>query len=599
MIELPRHLRPWAGPLALFPGEIALALGALVERLSNLIGSGTARPAITGEPDGYGGVTRRGPYERLLAGEWALLDTFPEEFLRRVVAGEHVFLERAFRDDRAGKHCVVVFDAGPEQLGGPRIVHIAALILLEQRARTQRATLQWGLLHDPDCTRHDGVSQADVYALLRGRSVHPASARDIERWREATRGTDVSESWFVCGPQLDAAAREYARVISVQDVLEPEAPASVDIRVLRPRSDQEQHARLELPDGPVSARILRDPFSSAQAQKSSGQHARPSVPLDPGAGLVFAPDPRRLYARGVGGSSLLTFTVQNTRDATLLPPAVFTAPGNETIVAAGLGRDRRTVVLTRAEEHVVLHTLSKRGLQSNRAQRFELDSWLRWPVTDESALRPLGVLSPSRACFIGDDGALYEVHELMLRRMEPVDACASSAMNHGLGWCFVRDAHAQVRYVVAKPNGGVEFAPPSQRSRRAVQGDRALWAGPLSEALAYAVEPDLHCVETKHAFELIGVDAAQRAVAVMNWDLARARLIVLNSTRTRLLALGSEGVAVLLTTAAQIARVAVDPAGGKLACVSEAGELRVYLHSDEPRVLRWQTRAPASAEAVE
>ncbi len=52
-------------------------------------------------PDGYDGIGRRGSYDRLLASEWLIHDELPDEFLRRVVSGEHAFLRRLHRHEAA------------------------------------------------------------------------------------------------------------------------------------------------------------------------------------------------------------------------------------------------------------------------------------------------------------------------------------------------------------------------------------------------------------------------------------------------------------------------------------------------------------------
>ena len=78
MITLPRHLAPWAGPLALFPEEIALVLGPMVTRLAGLVGGWPSDRAPEGSPNGYDGIGRRGPYDRLLATEWLLLEELPD-----------------------------------------------------------------------------------------------------------------------------------------------------------------------------------------------------------------------------------------------------------------------------------------------------------------------------------------------------------------------------------------------------------------------------------------------------------------------------------------------------------------------------------------
>ena len=98
MTALPRHLASWATQLALFPEDIALSLGPMVSRIAALVGGWRQDYAPHGTPDGHAGIDTRGLYDRLLATEWALLEELPDEFLRRAVSGEHLFLQRAYQD---------------------------------------------------------------------------------------------------------------------------------------------------------------------------------------------------------------------------------------------------------------------------------------------------------------------------------------------------------------------------------------------------------------------------------------------------------------------------------------------------------------------
>jgi len=135
MIELPAALAPWAAQLSSLPEELALALAPWVGRLALAVGPLSAvQSQRTGEPDGYSGLSRRGSYERLVIGEWGVADLFPDEFLRRAAAGEHLFLDLARREPRGALKSVAIVSAGPAQLGSPRLVHLAALIVLARRA---------------------------------------------------------------------------------------------------------------------------------------------------------------------------------------------------------------------------------------------------------------------------------------------------------------------------------------------------------------------------------------------------------------------------------------------------------------------------------
>ena len=125
--DLPRPLQPWQAWLGWFDARLAQQLGDMVRRLSDLVGEAptTARGGAP-QPDGLGDLRSRGPYERLLASEWLLAEELPDEFLRRAVSSEHLFLTPRMRARRVERSLVAVFDCGPRALGAARLAHIAA-----------------------------------------------------------------------------------------------------------------------------------------------------------------------------------------------------------------------------------------------------------------------------------------------------------------------------------------------------------------------------------------------------------------------------------------------------------------------------------------
>ena len=122
MSALPPALRPWASQLSLFPLDLALHLGPYVARLSAALGSLRPRGETDGgEPQGYDGITRRGTFDRLLVSEWLWALEAPDELVRRAAFGELSFLKPAFHQPRGARRTVALLDAGPDQLGAPRI----------------------------------------------------------------------------------------------------------------------------------------------------------------------------------------------------------------------------------------------------------------------------------------------------------------------------------------------------------------------------------------------------------------------------------------------------------------------------------------------
>ena len=133
MSGLPASLAPWAESLQALTPELAIALGPMVRRLDELV---TAREPSTAEDGmfaGYGGLSRRGRPERMLASQWLLADEVPEEFTRRAAVGELLHLAPEYQSARARGRVVVLADTGPSQAGAGRLVQLACMIVLHRR----------------------------------------------------------------------------------------------------------------------------------------------------------------------------------------------------------------------------------------------------------------------------------------------------------------------------------------------------------------------------------------------------------------------------------------------------------------------------------
>ena len=61
------------------------------------------------EPDGYAQLSRRGPFDRLLLTQWALLDVVPEELLRRAASNELLFHELARKEPKTNQAGEILF----------------------------------------------------------------------------------------------------------------------------------------------------------------------------------------------------------------------------------------------------------------------------------------------------------------------------------------------------------------------------------------------------------------------------------------------------------------------------------------------------------
>ena len=379
--ELPRALAPWAGPLALFPRDLALAMAPLLPRLAGLLGRSGLSPGDAGEPNGFDGIARRGPYERLLASEWLLLSELPEEFLRRVAASEHAFLRLSRRPPPAGRDIVALFDAGPDQLGVPRIVHMAILIVLAARAARERGSLSWGLLQDESASLHTGLTVASVRAFLESASPRHVTGPEAASWLAAPRVMAASERWLVGAEDLrPAPSRRSASALIVTEPLERDAP-HLDVTALAAGDPRGRSARVDRPRERLAVRLLRDPFEAAVAPQVRVPR---SVGVDVDAGLVLAQNGRRLYMRGRAGE-LISLVIPSSPRMPVPPAAIFTPPSGRKVIAVNNDPSvRRTVAVCPGAGRYFTYQLTK---TCRRASKSDVE--YTWQETAPSASSPV------------------------------------------------------------------------------------------------------------------------------------------------------------------------------------------------------------------
>jgi hypothetical protein len=69
-----------------------------------------------------------------------------------------------------GLGSIVLFDTGPDQLGSPRLAHLAILIVLIRRAHRALANFSWGILQNLGMQLLHGSSESEMMELLRART---------------------------------------------------------------------------------------------------------------------------------------------------------------------------------------------------------------------------------------------------------------------------------------------------------------------------------------------------------------------------------------------------------------------------------------------
>ncbi len=355
--ELPRVLKLWSGALSLMAPELHAVFTPWLPRLDIAIGAVRAtRASHREEPDGYAGLSRRGPYERLLASEWLLADEMPEEFYRRAAMKEHLFYDLARRGSKGSQRVVVLFDAGPWQLGAPRLVHLALLILLERRAQEANAQFLWGILQRPEEGLFPGFDRAAAQRLLQARCGLVPGQSHVEDWRVHLEACDIAldssdEFWWVSAPRCTTMAQEQgANLLALTESLPWDEP-SLTVQIHRASCDYRSahHAiSLPLPSSAVCGRLLRDPFC-APTRPFRRQFTQNCARLLSSSNLLFSPNGKRLFARLEDGT-VIAFSVPNSPRATPGKARVFRPPNATRVISVGWVPNRFLCVLEEKEE---------------------------------------------------------------------------------------------------------------------------------------------------------------------------------------------------------------------------------------------------------
>jgi hypothetical protein len=602
MVELPKALLPWRSALEAFQPEVAVTIGPWVQRLSLAVGPMRSRAEPgDGEPDGFDGISRKGPYERLLTTEWLLASEVPDEFLRRAVSGEHAFLELARRMPQGGEVCACLLDAGPAQLGAPRIAHLVAMVVLAQRAEAAGASLRWSVLQAPGGLWQEAVSASTLGVLLAARSPRPPSAGDAEARLEALGlGRRRDEVWLVGGAAMASeAARLGASCLEVGEVIEPGARAL--LLTIRPHARPPVELTLELPPAPECTRLLRDPFAQAVVAPSrqttvGGVRRR----ITAASTAFFSANGRRLIATTDDGGVIALPVPNSPRAGPEGRSSSFTPPKGEALVAAGWVGNRLAVACERGDRFVI-RELGRRGGEASAPLVVEA------PALDDAGEAPIarGVSSllklherdgPGSWAFLDSRGRLTQVGPTSDARVIRTRACALTAHQALALVAFVAPLGPSVRFAcvgAGERGDDLELDLPTEAADVLFGCHRGSHGHPLVGLAAVNRGEGrwtlLHALREREGSSVdVRVEGGQRPCGVLGPSHGEPEptLLVLSPDRRDLLALGTGGARRVRSSRVPLAFACTTPFAHQIAHVNDAGELSVYSLSHEADVLR-------------
>ena len=254
--QLPDEISSWVSLLQAFPKDLRVPL----EQMGNILSKIVRLPPkheTSGlfNPNGIDGIHSQVNYERLLTSEWALLHDYPDEFIRRAAFGEHQFYKLAHQERTKDEVVYVLFDCGPEQLGRPRVVQLALLILFLRYAEALNAKLHWGVLQDNTEQWYEGVTPALVEQWLKLTSADLLDKTLLQK-RLDTLSKEVSNKniWCITPERLD----EFTQLVQVVIKGETQDQRKMTVKVGPLNRQQAQH--LQLPADQLCNQIMSDPF---------------------------------------------------------------------------------------------------------------------------------------------------------------------------------------------------------------------------------------------------------------------------------------------------------------------------------------------------
>ncbi|MFL6194329.1 MAG: hypothetical protein ACJ75H_09180 [Thermoanaerobaculia bacterium] len=210
-----------------------------------------------------------------------------------------------------GTPSLALYDAGPGQLGGPRVAQIALLLALARRADVAGSPFAWGVLQEPEAALASTVAADGIRRLMGARTPHEANGAQYAAWRMRVEERAAhGDLWVIGAPRLGLPPDfPGASHLQIWDALDPEL-RRMGVAVRREDGGVEE-GWLDLPDDAACIRLLRaagaarreeenEPAAVAPAAEPAQEPAAvPSPP--PLLAAEPSPEPHRSRAGGIGG----------------------------------------------------------------------------------------------------------------------------------------------------------------------------------------------------------------------------------------------------------------------------------------------------------
>ena len=197
--QIPKPFQAWRPWLSWFNDSLQPNIADLMLQLNPLLGPVKESQWHDQQLlSGLGDLHKRGSYANLLASEWLIAQEEPDEFIRRAVSYEHLFLAPTQEKSKANGVIIALFDSGILQLGVSRLVHLILMLLLDIRSHAQGSQFYWGVIQSsPKLKLFQNVN--DLKLLLNTRTTKLVDNNHLDEWHNYIQQAKLNydECWLI------------------------------------------------------------------------------------------------------------------------------------------------------------------------------------------------------------------------------------------------------------------------------------------------------------------------------------------------------------------------------------------------------------------
>lgn len=254
--QLSKLYQRWLPWLSEFDNKLQPIMQTLLSQLDRLLGPIEDNDfAMQTQQAGLGEIKPGGLYQNLLLSEWLLIDEELDEFMRRAVAHEHLFLAPTPEDEKSSKVIIALIDTGILQLGRQRIIHLVMMLLLARRAKQQNGLFYWGSLEHPtELKLFNGIQS--LLELLRIKHIGSVCHEHIEYWQTYCNSfKNLDECWFI-GAEMSASYLNFPTLFSHFLYIKETVAAQNQLTATSVNQNRTKKTILTLPNQIVCSKIL-------------------------------------------------------------------------------------------------------------------------------------------------------------------------------------------------------------------------------------------------------------------------------------------------------------------------------------------------------